>query len=324
MKQVRWGMIGCGSVTERKSAPAYQQVGGFELSMVMGRDAAKVSDYATRHGVPRWTTDAAALIGDPDIDAVYIATPPDSHLHYALQVAAAGKPCCVEKPMALNHAQCERMVEAFDRAGQDLFVAYYRRSLPRFAAIRSWLQQGLIGEVRHAHWDLCRSPSAVDLAGADNWRTQPSQAGGGYFVDLASHGLDLLLHWLGDVDQVRGLHANQQGLYPAEDAVSASWRFASGATASGCWNFASAMPLDRLSLHGSAGRIECAVFADEPIRLQRPDQTLTLHIANPDPIQLPHVQAMRSHLQGASTHPSPGRSAMRVSWLMDQILGDSA
>ena len=97
---IRWGMIGCGSVTEVKSGPAYQQTPGFSLHAVMRRDAQKAADYARRHQVPLWFSDADALIQHPEIDAVYIATPPDSHLFYALKVAAAGKICCVEKPMA--------------------------------------------------------------------------------------------------------------------------------------------------------------------------------------------------------------------------------
>ena len=110
---LRWGIIGCGAVTEVKSGPAYQQVPGFVLQAVMRRDAAKAEDYARRHQVPLWFSDADLLINHPDVDAVYIATPPDSHLFYALKVAAAGKICCVEKPMALNTQQCAEQNAAF-------------------------------------------------------------------------------------------------------------------------------------------------------------------------------------------------------------------
>lgn len=171
MSALRWGIIGCGAVTERKSGPAYQKTPGFELAAVMRRDAALAADYARRHGVPRWFDDADALIADPAIDAVYVATPPDTHLHYALKVAAAGKPCCVEKPMAPSHAECLAMVEAFARAGQPLFVAYYRRSLPRFEQVRRWLAEGRIGAPRHVHWQLARTPGVDDLAGHYRWRT---------------------------------------------------------------------------------------------------------------------------------------------------------
>ena len=113
---IRWGIIGCGNVTEVKSGPGFQQVVGSTLLMAMRRDAAQVEDYAQRHGVPKWTTDADRLIHDPEVDAVYIATPPGKHLEYALRVAAAGKPAYIEKPMARNHAECQRMVEALSKS----------------------------------------------------------------------------------------------------------------------------------------------------------------------------------------------------------------
>src|SRR5688500_4072884 len=106
MDEIRWGIIGCGDVTEVKSGPGFQKARGSALVAVMRRDRAKAEDFARRHGVPRAYTDAEALIADPDVDAVYIATPPSSHRALALQVAAARKPCLVEKPMAMTHDEC--------------------------------------------------------------------------------------------------------------------------------------------------------------------------------------------------------------------------
>lgn len=274
---IRWGIIGCGNVTEVKSGPAYQQTAGFSLHAVMRRDAAKAEDYARRHQVPLWFTDADALIQHPEIDAVYIATPPDSHLFYALKVAAAGKICCVEKPMALNADECAQMVAAFAQAEKPLFVAYYRRSLPRFLQVQQWLQQGLIGSVRHVHWAFSRQPNPADQAGQANWRTDPAQAGGGYFVDLASHGLDLLMYLLGDITQVQGIALNQQGLYAAEDAVTACWLFApqqdgSRASGSGFWNFAADSRRDAVDIIGSLGTIRFSVFDEQPLILTTANQ----------------------------------------------------
>lgn len=112
MNVVRWGMIGCGSVAERKSGPAFYKAPGSALIAVMGRRLEAVTDYAARHGISRVYTDVEALINDPEVDAVYIATPPDSHHAYSLKVAAAGKHCCVEKPMALNAGQSREMQQA--------------------------------------------------------------------------------------------------------------------------------------------------------------------------------------------------------------------
>ncbi len=322
---IRWGILGCGNVTEVKSGPAYQQTPGFTVQAVMRRDAEKAADYASRHQVPVWYSDADALINDPDIDAVYIATPPDSHLFYALKVAAAGKICCVEKPMALNAAECAQMNAAFAAAGLPLFVAYYRRSLPRFLQVKQWLDAGLIGTVRHVQWNFSRSPNPLDLAGAANWRTDPAQAGGGYFVDLASHGLDLLMYLLGDIQQVQGQALNQQGLYAAEDAVTAQWLFAPDAkgqvaTGSGFWHFGTDGRRDAVEIIGSLGHIRFSVFQEEPLQLCVNGVTEQVFIAHPAHIQHYHVANIAAHLRGEKQHPSTGDSALRATAVMEQIL----
>ncbi|PPK84517.1 putative dehydrogenase [Neolewinella xylanilytica] len=321
-RPLRWGIIGCGDVTEVKSGPPYQLTRGFELAAVMRRDEAKLHDYARRHGVPKTYTDADALINDPEIDAVYIATPPDSHREYALRVAAAGKPCCIEKPLAPSYADSRAIVDAF--AGRDLplFVAYYRRTLPRFERVREWLQSGAIGMVRHIDWQLCKPPSALDRAGKENWRTESRVAPGGYFDDLASHGLDLFVHYLGEIKDVRGFSLNQQGLYTARDAFTACWLHKSGVTGAGSWNFGTQERVDRVAIFGSEGTIRFSLFDDNPVELRTATTEEALHVDHPEHVQRPHVEAMARHLfEEGYVHPSSGRSALHTSWVMDQILG---
>jgi 1,5-anhydro-D-fructose reductase (1,5-anhydro-D-mannitol-forming) len=322
LKQVRWGIIGCGDVTELKSGPAFNKVPGFSLDMVMRRDAAKAEDYARRHEVPRWTSDADQLIHDPAIDAVYIATPPSSHRDYALKVAAAGKPAYVEKPMAMNLAECLEMAEAFEKAGLPLFVAYYRRSLPRFETVRAWIAEGRIGAPRHIHWGLSRPAynDGRETSGA-NWRVDPAIAGAGYFADLACHGLDLFMHHLGDIAEATGIASNQQKLYAAEDSVAASWRFASGVTGSGFWNFGSRTSMDHVTLLGEKGRIEFSVFGNVPLKLVSAAGDETLEVAHPVNIQHAHIENIRRHLAGEAPFPALGREAAKVSAVMDKILG---
>src|SRR3954454_8380540 len=143
--QIGWGIIGCGDVTEVKSGPAFNQIENSRLVAVMRRDGEKARDYAARHGVPFWSGDADEVIHHPEVNAVYVATPPGSHLEYALKVCAAGKPAYVEKPMARNASECAAMVEAFEHAGLPLFVAYYRRALPRFLKVKELIESGRIG-----------------------------------------------------------------------------------------------------------------------------------------------------------------------------------
>ena len=102
MKMLRWGFIGCGEVTEKKSGPAFSEIEGSSVVAVMSRQERKARSYAERHGIPKWYTDAQELIDDPDVNAVYIATPPSSHATFAIMAMKAGKPVYVEKPLAAS------------------------------------------------------------------------------------------------------------------------------------------------------------------------------------------------------------------------------
>jgi predicted dehydrogenase len=314
-------MIGCGAVTERKSAPAYSQVSGSKLVAVAARRSSAAKAYAERQGIQLVFDDIGELIRSAEVDAVYIATPPSSHLALALQVADAGKPCCVEKPLAMSYTEAVRMVKAFEAAGQPLFVAYYRRSLPRFTQVKRWIDAGEIGDIRHIHWSLARTPSLSDLSGDANWRTDVKEAPGGYFEDLACHGLDLFDYFAGPICEASGVSRNQQELYGVPDTVAASWAHAGGATGSAFWNFGAFQQTDEVAITGAKGGIRFAVFDEAPVVLETISDPQALDIPNPDPIQLHHVEDMIQHLAGTSTHPSTGESAARTEWVMDQILG---
>lgn len=320
MKIYNWGIIGCGNVTELKSGPAYQKIEGFKLIAVMRRDISKAKDYAKRHNVPKFYDNADALLNDPDIDAIYIATPPDSHEYYALKVAEVNKICCIEKPMAPSHQACLNINKAFQNKNLPLFVAYYRRSLPRFLKIKSWIDDSKIGDIRHISWHLSKPANDIDLAKTYNWRTDAMIAPAGYFDDLASHGLDLFTFLLGDITKANGIAINQQGLYTAKDAITAHWLHQSEITGSGSWNFGSEKRIDKVEIYGSKGKIEFSVFDENPIILERNGKIESLVIEHPKNIQLHHVQNMKLHLSNESVHPSTGETATHVAWVMDEIL----
>ena len=312
MSNVRWGIVGCGDVCEVKSGPGFQKADGSELVAVMRRDAAKAEDYARRHGVPRWYADARQLIDDPGVDAVYIATDVGTHMHYALQVAAAGKPCYVEKPMARSHEECLRMVEAFDKARLPLFVAYYRRCLPRFVKARQLIDSGALGTVtsvgcrflapRHAHTD----PGNLE------WRLVAENSGGGLFMDLGSHGLDILDFLLGPIADVSGLAANLASPYDVEDGLAICFRHERGTLGSAAWNFASAIGEDIIEISGTAGRISMSLFGNEPVRLQTPAGEQQFDLPNPPHVQQPLIQSIVDQLQARGQCPSTGVSGMNA------------
>ncbi|MEM8928595.1 MAG: Gfo/Idh/MocA family oxidoreductase [Bacteroidota bacterium] len=320
-KPIRWGIIGCGSVTEVKSGPPYQMTKDFKLAMVTRRDGEKARDYAKRHKVPQWTTDPSEVIDHPDIDAVYIATPPDTHMLYGIQVAKAGKPCCIEKPMSPCYADSLEVYNAFADRKLPLFIAYYRRSLPRFNQLKQWLDEGRIGEVRHIHWIKTRTTSPLDQSGDYNWRTDANMALGGYFDDLASHGLNLFTYLLGDIAEASGIASNQQGLYSAYDTISGSWKHKNGATGSGTWNFGSYRPIDRVEILGARGEIHFSVLGKAPLQLISDDGNQSVFIEHPKHLHQYHVENMRKHLFGKAEHPSLGDSGLHTSWVMDKILG---
>jgi len=320
-KVIRWGFIGCGSVTEIKSGPAYQQVEDFQVYGVTRRDKNKAEDYAKRHGIPKVYANAEELISDDQIDAIYIATPPDTHAYYGLKVAEQGKPCCIEKPMAPSYAESMEIYTAFKTKNIPLFIAYYRRSLPRFIKVKEWLADGEIGIVRHVRWDLSKPPNALDISGEYNWRTDEKVAPGGYFDDLASHGLDLFTYLLGTIKTVSGIATNQMGLYTAKDAIGASWLHMDGTMGTANWNFGTYQREDKVTLVGSTGKIEFSVFDEEPIICTNASGEKRLSIAHPKHIQKYHVENIKKHILGAEDHPSLGNSGLHTSWVMDKILG---
>ncbi|MEM8522469.1 Gfo/Idh/MocA family oxidoreductase [Flavobacterium sp. PL12] len=321
-KIIRWGILGCGKVTEVKSGPAYQKTKGFEVVAVMRRDESKAKDYAQRHGISKYYSNADDLINDEEVDAVYIATPPDTHKFYGLKVAAAGKICCIEKPLAPSQQDCLDIYEAFKSKEIPLFVSYYRRSLPRFKQIKTWLDSNAIGELRHIRWHLSKPANSQDLSGEYNWRTDKSIATAGYFDDLASHGLDLFIHLLGDVKEAKGISLNQQGLYTSKDAISACWLHECGVTGSGSWNFGCSMREDTVEIFGSKGKISFSVFNEESVVLSNEDGVTDLFIDNPENIQLFHVENIREQLIGNEIHPSNGKTASHTAWTMDKIVGN--
>lgn len=319
LNEVRWGIIGCGDVTERKSGPGLQMANGSSLVAVMRRDANKARAYAQRHGVARWYDDAQQLINDPNVNAVYIATPPDSHRDYTLQVAQAGKPVSVEKPMARSFAECRQMIAACESAGVPLFVAYYRRRLPRFLKVEELLQNGAIGRVRAVLTTLHQKPRTPQ---ADNlpWRLNPQIAGAGIFLDLASHTLDALDYLLGPIEEVGGAASNLGQQYAAEDGLSAHFRFASGVLGVGSWCFSSWQSRDANEIIGERGTILFSTFGTEAVRLQTADGVQEFECDTPPHVQAPLQQTMVDELLGRGECPSTGQSGARTNWVMDEML----
>jgi predicted dehydrogenase len=317
---VRWGIIGCGDVTEVKSGPAFQKAEGSELAAVMRRDSAKARDYARRHGVPHWYHRADDLIGDPTVDAVYVATPPSSHCDLALRVAAVGKPCLVEKPMALNHRECLRMVDAFADRGIPLWVAYYRRALPRFLKVRDCLRDGAIGQVTSVHVEVTAPLLTGDDAKA--WRVDPSVAGAGLLFDLGSHAFDLLDFLIAPITRISAVAVNTGGAYRAEDVTTAAFECSTGAAGSAVFNFNAASNTDLMTFTGSEGTLETPIFRDADMILRRAGAARVYEVRNPPHVHQPLIQSVVDELHGRGCCASTGESAARTSLVLDECVRD--
>jgi predicted dehydrogenase len=321
MRRIRWGIIGCGNVTEVKSGPGFQKANRSSLVAVMRRNGELARDYALRHGVPKWYDNAESLIHDPEVDAVYIATPPAFHKAYTLLSARAGKPVYVEKPMALNYEECQVMIRACQAVNVPLFVAYYRRALPRFLKVKELIDTQVIGDVRLITVTL-HQPLAPEELNSQvlPWRVIPELAGGGHFIDLASHMLDFLDYVFGPIRSVHGFASNQAHVYPAEDIVTGTFVFESGIHGVGTWCFTTYDQQDVTEIVGSKGKIVYSTFDSQPIILTTEEGSVKFSYDYPSHIQQPLIQTIVTALNGIGVCPSMGESAARTSWVVDRML----
>lgn len=322
---IQWGFIGCGSVTEQKSGPAFSKVDGSKVVAVMRRNADKAKDYAQRHGIDVWYTNAHFLINDPYVNAIYVATPPSTHAEYAIAAMKAGKPVYVEKPMATTYAECQEMIAVSKETGVPCYVAYYRRALPYFLRVKQLIDDGVLGTISTVQIRLAAPPHEADYnRNTLPWRVKKEIAGGGYFYDLASHQLDMLDFLFGPIQHVAGYSANIAGLYDVEDTVSATFQFESGIAGSGSWSFVSpqGINVDSIELVGTKGTLSFSTFDFSNIELETADGIKAFMEENPDHIQFSLIENIVNHLnEKGGEVVSDAVSAARTNWVMEQIVG---
>ncbi|MDR2916598.1 MAG: Gfo/Idh/MocA family oxidoreductase [Tannerella sp.] len=323
MDKVKWGIIGCGNVCEHKSGPPMYKLEHSDLVAVMRNNPDKLADFARRHQVARTYTDASQLINDPEVNIVYIATPPGSHKKYAIEALSAGKPVYVEKPMAMNYSECMEMVEAAEKNNQKLFVAYYRRALPYFLKIKQLLDDNIIGKVIAVDIKYIRPEGDADRKPEhQSWHLNRTIGGEGYFYDLAPHTLDILDFLVGEITDAKGYGTNRAGFYEVADTVTAIMQFKSGILGSGIWSFAaSGQPQqDDVVITGNRGSIKFNIFKFDPIELYAEDKVQHFTIKPPEHIQQCLIGSIIAELREEGMCPSNGISAARTAKVMDMIL----
>jgi predicted dehydrogenase len=321
MQGIKWGILGCGDVTEVKSGPAFNKVADSSLVAVMRRDAVKAADYALRHGVPKWYSHAEELINDPDVNAIYIATPPLQHEEYTIMALAAGKPVYVEKPMALNAAAAIRMKDAAEKYQTKLSVAHYRRAQPMFLKVKELIDAQVIGDVRFAQLKMLQpADSSIIANSATNWRLDPAISGGGLFHDLAPHQLDLMVYFFGEPLSASGLGANQGQVAHVDDLVIGHILFKNGVVFNGTWCFsvAKADQADRCEIYGSRGKISFPVFGNKVTLSKDGDEEE--FIFDPIPhVEQPMIEKVTQYFLGRHENPCAADQAILSMRLMDSF-----
>jgi predicted dehydrogenase len=320
MSTINWGIIGCGDVTERKSGPAFNKVPGSKLIAVMRRDAEKAADYARRHGIAQWYSDAEALMNHEGLNAIYIATPPDSHANYALAALEKGFNIYVEKPVTRNAAEARLIAEAVsDHPKQKLTVAHYRRALPMFLKVKELLESRLIGDVRTVQIRMWQSRRPELIAKtAVNWRLRPEVSGGGYFHDLAPHQLDLMLFYFSEPLSFHGFSLNQSSDTQADDHVCGEILFKNKVVVNGSWcfNVAENQTTDTCEIVGTKGKITFPFFGNF-ISYKTDQVERTLNFTHPEHIQQPMIEKIVAYFNDEGPNPCPIEEAIVLMDIMD-------
>jgi predicted dehydrogenase len=319
---INWGIIGCGDVTEVKSGPAFNKVLNSKLVAVMRRNAEKAKDYAQRHGVGKWYNDADDLINDPEVNAIYVATPPLNHEEYAIKAMKAGKPVYVEKPMAINADSAEQIEKFAKEKGVKITVAHYRRQQPLFLKVKELLQQKAIGDVRFIDLKMFQPHQSDIITKTEtNWRIDPSVSGGGLFYDLAPHQLDLMLYFFGRPKKISGIAFNSSQYYNADDTTCGQILFDSNVLFNGSWCFTVAERKDQCEIIGSEGKISFPIFDHKQLLLEREGTKTIIEFDRMQHVQQPMIQKVVEYFLGQSPNPCSATEGVEVMKMMDAIAG---
>ncbi len=317
---INWGIIGCGDVTEKKSGPAFNKVDGSSLVAVMRRDAEKAADYAHRHQVDQWYSDADELMADKNVNAIYIATPPASHEAYAIKALEKGFNVYVEKPVTRNAAEARCIAAAVKQhPEQKLTVAHYRRALPMFLKVKELIDNKVVGDIRTVQirmWKHRKPALVADVAA--NWRVQPELSGGGYFHDLAPHQLDLMLFFFEEPEKYHGFSLNQSGENAADDHVCGEILFKNKVVVNGSWcfNVAEELTTDSCEIIGTKGKITFPFFGNFVTwKTDIEEQNITFN--HPEHIQQPMIEKIVKYFNNQGPNPCSINEGVVLMDIMD-------
>ncbi|MGL6065407.1 MAG: Gfo/Idh/MocA family protein [Fusobacteriaceae bacterium] len=321
MNKVRWGMIGTGEVTEKKSGPGLYKSTNSELKGVSSIHMDKTRDYAKRHNIELVFENIDELIESSEIDAIYIATPPSSHKEYAIKAILAGKPVYIEKPMAASYEDCLEIQRLAKEKNIKVFTAFYRRGLEKFNKVKELIEEKTIGDVRCVDVVLQQT---IESSGYKKenvpWRFVGSISGGGIFLDMGIHMLDILNYILGEISEIKSFVGNQAELYDVEDIVTATWKFKNGVHGIGRWSFTVFENKDQIEIIGNEGKIIFSCFDETPIKVCKNEYYKEYSYKNPEHVQQPYIQGIVNEILGQGTHAGSLESSISSQRISDDIL----
>ncbi|MFX0555394.1 Gfo/Idh/MocA family protein [Maribacter sp. CXY002] len=313
-KEIKWGIIGCGDVAEIKSGPAFQITPNSSLVSVMRRDLDKAKDFALRHGVPNWSNNANDLLNNTEINAIYIATPPSTHLDYTLMAISAGKHVYLEKPMAMTTKEAGTILQCLENSNSKLTVAHYRRKVPAFVKIKELLDQHSIGTIRYVDLQILQPrKSGLIAESEENWRLNPAISGGGYFYDIAPHQIDLMYHYFGAIAHCNGHSFPTGQRSKVQDIVNGIIAFKNGIQFHGVWNFIASdlYRKEECIIYGDKGKITFSFYGDT-ITLTTELGSEIFEFTNPKHIQQPMIEATVNYFLGKVENPCPAEDGLLV------------
>jgi predicted dehydrogenase len=268
MGELCWGLIGCGDIARKRVAPALRDAAGSRLLAVNRRRTNLAAEFAREFGAARTHADWRDLIADPEINAVYVATPVVQHAEQTIAAAEAGKHVLCEKPMALDIDSCDRMIEAARANNVRLSVAYYRRFYPVRRRIAELIAGGTLGKPVVAQINAFeRYDRTAD--DPEPWRLNPAQSGGGPMMDFGSHRIEIFLSLLGEPRDVRGWSGNV--LFDdrdVEDTAGALLTFGGGVRAQLTVSHAAAEAQDTLDVYLTEGSLHVPTLNQGELRIR--------------------------------------------------------
>lgn len=321
MKEVNWGMIGCGQVTEVKSGPGLYKSTNSNLVGVYNDNYEQAADYTKRHKIPNVYQTVEELLADEGIDIVYIATPPKFHKQYAIMCLEAGKIPYIEKPVATTYDDCLEIKALSEKLDIPVYVAFYRRGMEKFLKIKELLEEKVIGDIRYVYVTQIMKVEDSELdPNRLPWRVMPEISGGGKFLDMGVHVLDCLALYFGELETMSGIASNTGGYYEADDTVVATFQYKNGLVGSGTWCYVADKEINEVQIVGEKGRIVYDGLSAKSFTIIKDGVEELFEFDEPEHVAMPYQQAVVNELLGLEESHANFNEAINVVKMTDSLL----